>query len=434
MPEYTLEKYVGTDCVGCGSCVAVCPYDAIAVKIQDDLVQPLLDRNRCSKCDLCVENCPVFRNKYLEPIRPDVSRIVGKPYRSFIGFANNNRIRANGSSGGVATALLKHLLDEEEIDYIITAHQHKLIAQPVILKESKDLFDVQGSIYFPSFITEASREILSNPGKCAVVGLPCQIDSLRRMEATRKRLREKVYVHLGLFCSHINEYWYLRYLSSYYKGLGCNPLAVSSRHGSWPGSINLETSCGSITIPHPKVWGNIPLLHLSSPFGCLFCDNHMNTNSDIALGTLRVLIPRVTNKKDIGKSVVTAYTKHGLTIIEDAKRKGEVSLKEISAKALIGTQIASITAKYLGVPMRRKIIRHRHMMETISGFPINYVLISLLPMINSYLGRRSELRRMLYKYRLLERLLNLYQTKMQRLLLKATSKVMRISTTALHEL
>lgn len=428
MSQQHLETYVGTKCVGCGSCIAECPHAAVTVETFGALIQPIIDKSKCSECDLCIKNCPVFRNMYLEPIKPDISRIIGRPLKAYIGFASNTLIRTNGSSGGVATALLKYLLDEEIINYVVTAHQKKLIAQPVIINESRDLFEVQGSIYFPSFITKAAKEILSNQGKYAVVGLPCQIDSLRRIEATCKKLRERIHVHIGLFCSHTNEYWYLKYLSSRYKGVRCDPLAVSSRHGAWPGSIDLETLCGSVTIPHPEFWGTIPLLHFSSPTGCLFCDNHMNIHSDIALGTLRVSIPKVTDEDDVGTSTVIAYTKRGSTIIEDAKKKGDISLKEINLRTLIESQQGSIVAKYAGVPLRRSIVRRRCVTEILSKYTVNKVLISLLPLINSYLGHRSELRRMLYKYRIFEKILAQYQILMQKMLLKATPTIMRAHT------
>jgi len=423
MSEYLLETCVGTKCVGCGSCMAVCPQDAITVKTRSSLVQPTIDKSKCSRCDLCTENCSAFRNMYLEPTKPDFSRIIGRPLQTYIGFATSNLIRTNGASGGVTTALLTYLLDEEIIDYVVTAYQEKLVAQPLTITESKDLFKAQGSIYFPSFITKAARQIISEKGKCAFVGLPCQISSLRRLEAKSKKLRERIHIYLGLFCSHTNEYWYLRYLSSRYSGVRCYPLTVSSRHGKWPGSTTLETSCGSVTIPHPKFWGPIPLLHLSSPIGCLYCDNHMNIHSDIALGD--AWLPRKTAEDDAGTSTVIAHTERGLTIIEDAKKKGHINLKEITLRTLIQSQLGNIVAKYNGVPIRRAIVRRQYRSKILGKYTVNDMLIGLLPLINSYLGQKGELRHTLFKHRISEKTLSLYQTLMQKMLLKATPNTIK---------
>ena len=415
---------MGTNCTGCGSCLAVCPNDAVTVGAVSGILQPTIDKNKCSGCELCATHCPVLRNMYLEPIRPDISRIVGRPLKTYVGFATDSLTRTNGASGGAATALLKYLLDEGIVDYVVTANQKKLVAQPVVITESRQLSKVQGSIYFPSFITKATKEILSNQGKCAAVGLPCQIDSLRLIEAQRKELEERVYVHLGLFCSHTNEYWYLRYLSSRNKGIRCDPQAGSSRHGAWPGSITLETTCGSITIEHQEFWGAIPILNLSSPTGCLFCENHMNIHSDIAIGSLRVRVPRVM-KDDVGASTVVAYTKRGLSIVEDAKKKGDISVKEVDLRTLIESQMGSVVAKHMGVPLRRSLIRRRDLVESFHRYPVNDILISLLNLVNSYLGQRVELRRMLCKYRVSEKALAQYQLLMQKMLLKATTRFLR---------
>jgi len=103
------------------------------------------------------------------------------------------------------------------------------------------------------------------------------------------------------------------------------------------------------------------------------------------------------------------------------------ALKEINLRTLIESQLGSIVAKYIGVPLRRSIVRRRDLMEILGKYPINDTLISLLPLINSYLGRRGESRRMLYKHRILEKILGTYQILMQKMLLKATPKIINRS-------
>lgn len=425
MPEHHLETYAGTNCVGCGSCMAVCPRDAVTVETCNALIHPVVDKSKCHSCGLCTKNCPVIRNMYLEPMNPDISQIIGRPLKAYVGFASNSRIRTNGASGGVATGLLKHLLDEEIIDYVVTAQQKKLIAQPVIIAESEELLEVQGSIYFPSYVTKVAKEILSNEGKYAVVGLPCQIDSLRRIEASYKKLRERTHVHVGLFCSHTNEYWYLSYLSSRYRDLGCAPLTASSRHGAWPGKVELKTSCGDISIPQPDFWGVLPQLHLSAPTGCLFCDNHMNIHSDISLGDVWLRQDR----NDVGRSTVVAYSQRGLDVVETARRKGQVVLEQISLETLVESQLGNVVSKFVGVPLRRSLIRRSDVIDVLSRYAVDELLISILPLFNSYIGQRSELRQMLCKHRTLEKILHLYRMLMQKMLLRATS---RIKTELLH--
>ena len=419
MSHLDLEALVGLKCVGCGSCIAACPLAAITVEPSDGLLRPTIDKARCSRCDLCAKNCPVIRKMFTDPPVSDVSRIIGRPLNAYSGYASEPAIRLEGASGGVTTAILKALLDEKEIDYIVTAHQNRLVARPIKIYESEDLLTVQGSIYFPSFVTQATKEILASPENCAVVGLPCQIESFRRLEAASKRLNERIRIHLGLFCSHTNEYWYLSYLSSHYRGLGCDPLTASPRHGAWPGNVELKTSCGDISIPQPAFWGALPQLHLTTPTGCLFCDNHMNIHSDIALGDAWLRQDR----KDVGRSTVVAYSQRGLDAAETARRKRQIVLEEISLQTLIECQLGNVVSKFVGVPLRRRLIRRSSMVDILRRHTVDELLISILPLLNSHLGQRSALRRMLCKPGTLEKPLHLYQVLMQKMLLKATSRI-----------
>jgi len=51
MPKVNKDK-----CVGCGSCVANCPYDAI--KIGED-GKAEIDPEKCKNCGRCKEVCPM---------------------------------------------------------------------------------------------------------------------------------------------------------------------------------------------------------------------------------------------------------------------------------------------------------------------------------------------------------------------------------------
>ncbi len=47
-------QWVGVDCIGCGTCVAVCPKEALSM----DGKGVHIDRERCSGCGTCAEECP----------------------------------------------------------------------------------------------------------------------------------------------------------------------------------------------------------------------------------------------------------------------------------------------------------------------------------------------------------------------------------------
>ena len=47
--------YIGPRCVGCGTCVGVCPCDAI---VEDGSVFRIISE-RCNGCGACAQECPV---------------------------------------------------------------------------------------------------------------------------------------------------------------------------------------------------------------------------------------------------------------------------------------------------------------------------------------------------------------------------------------
>ena len=50
-----MVKVVPDECVGCETCVPVCPVEAIAMK-EDKAV---IDQETCTECEACVPSCPV---------------------------------------------------------------------------------------------------------------------------------------------------------------------------------------------------------------------------------------------------------------------------------------------------------------------------------------------------------------------------------------
>lgn len=54
-PVESTQLIVDTDdCIGCGECVEVCPYNAIEIIDGDAVIDPSL----CHFCYRCVEECP----------------------------------------------------------------------------------------------------------------------------------------------------------------------------------------------------------------------------------------------------------------------------------------------------------------------------------------------------------------------------------------
>lgn len=59
---FIIEK---TDCINCGSCFNLCPYEAI-VEVREEREYYKIDQKACMECSLCFRCCPVKAVKATE--------------------------------------------------------------------------------------------------------------------------------------------------------------------------------------------------------------------------------------------------------------------------------------------------------------------------------------------------------------------------------
>ena len=110
----TIEDVVKSNlCTGCGTCVGICPEDALEMVIDNPkgIYVPQLDRESCNECGICFEVCPGHSvdikglNTEIFGKEPE-DILLGNYINCDIGHATNYKIRYNSSSGVLVTALL----------------------------------------------------------------------------------------------------------------------------------------------------------------------------------------------------------------------------------------------------------------------------------------------------------------------------------------
>jgi len=201
-------------CVGCASCVTVCPVDVF--EYADEV--PLAARaEACVLCILCADVCPVLR-----PADRDLDDLLGyRPPAEDRGFgpyaygwyarATDPAIRDQAQDGGVASALLIHALETGRIAGAVLGDvlaEDTQIGRPRLARDRDAVLACAGSRYTYSPNTLALQEAMrSNVAPLAVVGVPCQVDGMRLQQHSSIRLemadwyRTNVTLVLGLFCS-----------------------------------------------------------------------------------------------------------------------------------------------------------------------------------------------------------------------------------------
>ncbi len=204
-------------CMFCGGCISSCPIAAIGYR--DEKPVPV---SRCEQCGMCVTHCPRFGLDF-ELAETDLfgrARNEDEPigiYQSYaIARAKARSIRRACQDGGVVTALLTYAMDKKYIKAaIVTGTDPEIPWKPVpVLAQSQDaILNAAGSKYTVSpnnsLLGYAYQEYDAYiPGTAhlrslAIVGTPCQAESLRKMQYSEYgtlKITEIVKFFISVFC------------------------------------------------------------------------------------------------------------------------------------------------------------------------------------------------------------------------------------------
>ncbi|WP_455946879.1 Coenzyme F420 hydrogenase/dehydrogenase, beta subunit C-terminal domain [Eubacterium ramulus] len=165
--KYVCEKDL---CTACRACVEKCPVNAI--KIEDKLksYNAVIDEKTCIECNACRRVC---QNK---------SEIEKKePISWYQGWANDNKIRLNSTSGGFATAILKGFIQENGVVCSCIYDKGDFCFR--LTDNIEDVDKYSGSKYVksnPQMIYKKIQKLLTNKIKVLFLGLPCQVEAVKK--------------------------------------------------------------------------------------------------------------------------------------------------------------------------------------------------------------------------------------------------------------
>jgi coenzyme F420 hydrogenase subunit beta len=210
-------------CGKCGGCVSFCSANRIGALMMDEKGFPSYgDKDKCLECGLCYMVCP-----QTHPMKDEVEeRFQWKPpighfVDVFSARSAHTDVRERATDGGVVTSLLIHMLEKGVIDgaavsvstdplrrkaIVATSREEILQAAGSQFEESPHLEEVgKGyTTYVPvvKSIQEAGPRKVS---RLAVVGTPCQINAIRKMQALKIAPSDIVTFTVGLFCMQCFE-------------------------------------------------------------------------------------------------------------------------------------------------------------------------------------------------------------------------------------
>ena len=212
MKKISFEESLGTHvlpslCIGCASCVAVCPFDCL--EYIDG--KPALTRE-CNSCGICSQICPKYKLSI-----PELERFVfgrerrpdeefGVYRRMVIARTKNDEVREVCQDGGVVTSLLLYALKEGIVDGAVVSgidREKPLMAIPKLASSAADIIESAGTRYTYSPNMLALKEgVAQRRRNLAFVGTPCQIQAVRKIQALPlNRYAKRINFTVGVFCS-----------------------------------------------------------------------------------------------------------------------------------------------------------------------------------------------------------------------------------------
>ena len=374
------EKVVKQDlCVGCGICAGVCPNDKLKMKITSQGgYAPYLEDLCPPKCSLCLEVCPFEDHKEdedsigktlfgnLETIR-HVSE-TGYFLQTYVGYVSNPEHRWKSASGGVATWFLKTLLEEGIVEHVICVTPNtdpNCLFKFEVISEPEQILRSAGSAYYPVEISECLKIVLKNPGRYAVIGLPCFIKGFRFAQMKIPKLKERILVCAGLTCGGLRTRGFAEALI---RKMGLSPnevnrIAFRVKEKDKPAtnfSIVIYTEENSKSIE----WMAFPwypwMLGMFKLRACNFCDDIFAELADITF--MDAWLPEYSNDP-AGTSLVITRSEIADRLIQQGIIKGALHLSPIPVNKVIESQLPLIK-------MKRQSLAERLWIEKRKGTPI----------------------------------------------------------------
>ena len=175
--------------------------------------------------------------------------VLGPWRRLWFGWASDETTRYEGASGGIATAILQGALQTGAIDKAIVCRSDPadpLKAEPFMATTPDEVAACRGSKYNVVPMNLLLRRVVEEPGRYALVGLPCHITGFRLARERSAVLRERVVFTMGIFCGRTAT---PRGTEVEIRRAGLDPADVARvtyRGPGWPGSLRIQTRSGAV--------------------------------------------------------------------------------------------------------------------------------------------------------------------------------------------
>lgn len=325
-------------CTGCGFCAGICPTGAIGFSWDDfgDYV-PKVSQEKCINCQKCLKICPgkeVNFGQFGKTLSQD-SNFADKV---FLIRTKDKTAYSAASSGGGVRSLASFLLEKKLVSGVLMIGENKKIAFPffapsvIYLKPGEIRKSGARSRYLPAPLGTILSQV-DKSKRYLLVGLPCQIHALRKLQQTDPQWQKIIPYAFGLLCGGTPTIRGTEYLL---KSWGIDLKEAESidyRGGDFPGGVYVTLKDGtkvkvkaagrsSKSLKETLV-GEVFMSNFFLRRRCLSCLDYLNNFSDIAFGDPWIKSWR---QKSEGVTVAFLRTKKGKEIFKKAFSANQIEI------------------------------------------------------------------------------------------------------------
>jgi len=373
--------------------------------IDGSIYEPKIDDDMCIHCSNCFKVCPGHSLNFKEYNQILFNKLpsnilMGNFINCYIGYSTDENIRYNSTSGGIATQILIHLIDNDLIDGALVTRMNKnkpLEPEPFIAKTKEEIVSSAVSKYCPVPLNKSIKELMGKPGKFAVVGLPCHIHGIRKLEKLNEDIRKKIILHIGLLCSHGVNFNGTQFILKKNNIKENDVEEISYRGHGWPGRMTIKMKNGvNRVIPFNRNWNaywSIFMPYFFTPERCMMCTDLMAELADISLGD--AWLPEFMNDK-VGLSLIISRSDTSKNILKKMINDKLIKLKRIHPDDVVRSQLFNMKFKkydlanrlFLYKSHKRKIPLYNPHPNVLNNFIVQ--LRNMFILFNVYLSSKKN--------------------------------------------
>ena len=331
--EESLEKNVVSTgkCVGCGTCVVVCPFNCLEYAKE----KPSLTKE-CKVCGICPQVCPQYEwswpkaENFLFGRERKAEEDFGIHRRLVVAQAKDEKILKACQDGGVATALLVFALENGLIDGAIVSgisREKPFYPSPRLATSFEEILECAGTRYsYSPNILALAEGLKQKKANMAFVGTPCQIHAIRKLQMSGlKKYTAPLKFVIGLMCSECFIYD------------GLMEKHIRQTLGLELNSIRKINIKGKMFVTTKSEVKAIPLAEVKqyARKSCSFCDDFSSELADISTGGLGL----------DGWTFTIIGTEKGEELFSSAEKAGAIKTRNVNEEANALNLLRKLSAK-----------------------------------------------------------------------------------------